>query len=269
MKAILQFQTVRSLVGLGVAATLGLRTQPGQAADTLEPFDLGRSDTELYAGTEGLGGSADAARAGIAGLIGYGLTPRLSLFLVPEASVDGELGAAQSGLSLGGFGTLLDSAHVDLDLGAAGGSDGEHGAVASFAELNLDRAPELSVAGVYARGGLSVFGTEHPGGRPAIELGAGATLGGYVTLAARHQLLLELDGALYEGRRERVVGELGRLRLGYNVALLEHAELITEVSLEPPGAAAPWTGGVLVGVIATIPGAASGAVVAPPRGRAR
>lgn len=247
------FAGARFCLGPGFVAACLTLSGPGMAADTLEPYDLGLSAVELYVGAEGFGRRLPEQAHGAEAVLGYGVTPRWSLYAAPSFLVDGYLLESALGLKLGSFVTPLDTEHLDLDLGATFGTDGTRGGLCPFVELNLDLRPDGALAGLYARGSLDLVGSERDAGAPALEVAAGGTVGAYVTVASQHQLLLELDASVCDGPRGRVDGEIGALHLGHNLQFLPHAELITELSLDLPGHDEPWAIGFLLGLVATLP----------------
>jgi len=113
-------------------------------------------------------------------------------------------------------------------------------------ELNLDLAPDLSLWGVYLRGCV------HLGG--GLHVGVETTLGTYVTLSERHQLLLEADAefVLHAGDRQGGV-QIGGIALGYNIVVHEAVELITEIFLDIQQPGGSFSTGVMLGLILTLP----------------
>lgn len=223
-----------------------------RAADTLEPFDEGLSDFELYTAFEGLGlPLADQTRCTTASL-GYGLAPRLSLYLAPSYAANGYLGEVDFGLEVGALGTPVDTDHFDLDLGVSAAASGATSRYSELVELTFDLEPDLALAGVYLRATLDLFGAT-TAGHASLELGSSATLGGYVTLSERDQVLTELDVGWSEGALGRPECDVGGLHLGYNHRVLDHVELIHEASVDLPAPTEDWAFGFFIGVIAGLP----------------
>jgi hypothetical protein len=236
-----------------VLATGVLWAPAARGADTVETFDPGLSDVELYTGWEGLGLHRADQSAFAEGLIGYGVTPRMSLYLAPAFAVDGYLTNAAGGLDLGGFGTPLDTPHFDVDVGLGASTDGEVLAYSTWFELNLDLEPDLARAGLYLRSGLDVFGAVDEQGRSTTKLGTSGTVGAYVTIAERHQLLAELDSAwTFDPEPGAPATEIGAVHLGYNFQLVDHLELINEVSVDIPQSGQDWSFGIFAGVLACV-----------------
>ncbi len=223
------------------------------AADTIEPFDPGLSDVELYAGFEGLGLRRAEQGAFAEGVLGYGITPAMSMYLAPSFAADGYLTGVGPGFELGAFGTPVNTHHLDLDVGLGVATDGEVLAYAPYLELNLDLEPDLELAGLYVRGGLDVFGVVDDAGEPATEWGTNGSAGAYVTLAERHQVLVELDATwVADPEPDTPHTEVGGLHVGYNVQVLDHLELINEVSADVPQTGEAWSFGFFVGFIACV-----------------
>ncbi|RLB58308.1 MAG: hypothetical protein DRI34_05260 [Deltaproteobacteria bacterium] len=232
-----------------------------RAADTVETWAVGASDVEFYLSAEGLGRALDERRLQSSLLAGYGLTERLSAFLGMAARGDGALASAEASLSLGLFGTLVESAHFDLDLfleASVGGPALSRFQLLPALEINLDHHPGQQTCGAYLRLGLPVHG-QRRGGDPAAP-GEHQTVyalllnpGIYVTVAAGHQLLLEYDMSFHSAEADEHSLDIGGVALGYNVVLTERLELITQLYLDIPGTGEGWAAGVLVGLIATLP----------------
>lgn len=247
------------LLGLVVQAT------SARAADTIETWDEGATDVELYLGYEGLGLRQPSARAALGELVaGYGLMERFSAFLGATLQGNGVLAEGQGSFRFGLFGTPVDTRHVDLDLifsVETGGPGISSLALTPGFELNFDLHPDMRSWGLYVRGGARLFGVAT--GEPDPSGGAAPsdfryalllTLGTYVRIARRHQILLE-SGISFrpepcEGER-RV--EVGGLALGYNVTLHERVELINQVFVDiaQPGEKAAV--GLMSGLIVSLP----------------
>ena len=201
-----------------VAGVVGLGG-PASALDTVEPFASGAIDLEGYAGLEVEGGRRPCGEM----VLGYGVTPRLSVLAgVGLTAAEGGAGA-ELDLSLGLVGGLLDTDHLDLDLLLDAGSlQAGPGAVeaSTSVEVNLDLEPEAASAGLYLR--VAIAGLS-PAGEAQAELLLEP--GAYWTPAPGHQLLVE---AVPFGRAR------GAVALGYNVVLDETLELGTHLAASPP-----------------------------------
>ncbi len=230
-----------------------LWTAPAAGADTIETFEPGFSDLEIYAGGTGLGLPRGESAPFAEVVAGFGVTPSLSLSLAAYLPGRCRLQDRDPAFEAGGFGTPIDTNHLDLDLGYAIAHDGETVALTEWFELNLDRRPELSAAGLYLKGCLSglVGGELEP---DAGRLGAGALLGGYVTVARRHQLLLEIDGTWMPGVEPTAsCRKLGEGHLGYNLQLLDTLELIHDLGVDLPQGGDRVSFSLFLGVIASLP----------------
>lgn len=241
-------QTIRPLAAL---ILLGLLACPSaRAADTVETFDPGMSNMELYLGHDGIGrNAADQALAGEM-LLGLGLTPRLSAYISTVQTSNTFLTDGVRELGIGLFGTVRDGDHVDLDLMLdlrtlhdAGSTAAVHPAL----ELNWDAAPDLARWGLYARTGLALSGEETDlGPRRLHEVDL--TLGLYRTLGSGRQFLLE-----YDWNRCGTDGcwQQGSLVAGFNAEISGGMELISQVGLGTPGRDASGFG-LMFGVIRSL-----------------
>lgn len=240
-----------------------------RAADTLEPFGIGATDVEFYAGYDGFGLRRLRDQAVFGELVlGYGLLERLSAIAGTLLQGNGLLAEGSGNLYIGIYGTPLDTRHVDLDLiltVQGGGSGFRQFRVSPAFELNLDRHPDMRSYGLYLRAGAHLEGRVEEAPAPPSEAPCrfGATLfavlGAYYRVARRHQLLLEIDGA-YRPRpcAEEQRLELGAVALGYNVTLSERIELINHVYLDLPQARGERpAAGFYVGFIVSLPSVSS------------
>lgn len=243
-----------------------------RAADTIETWDPGAADVEVYLGYDGVGAPAGDRQVFGDVVLGYGIVPGLSAYLAASLHADGVFAGGQADLALGAFGTPLDTDHVDLDLildVSAGGAGFSEFRLTPTLELNLDAEPDLASWGGYVRLGLPLFGQSRAAGTEvgheheavfSVEVNPGV----YVSAADDHQIFLEVDAALhpFAVAGERQV-ELGGLALGWNVALADEIELISQVYLDLPQDDEPVAFGAVVGFIATLgPPAAPAAPVA-------
>jgi hypothetical protein len=244
-----------------VASGLGL-SHPARAADTVEPFDVGVSNLELYTGYDGLGTTfSDQALMGDF-LLGIGVLERLSLYLGTTVEGYRRMRAGDGTVNLGVFGTVLDTRHVDIDLvlGLGLGGPGFRGVNVSPAfEINLDREPDLRAYGLYLKGAavISVSAADPEEGEQAVFLHHYVTtVGAYLTLGPkhRHQLLAEFDVGFHPdaGDPERRV-DIGGIAVGYNVVLHERLELITQLCVDIPQGDEKAAVGLLAGIIVTLP----------------
>ena len=249
-----------------VTALALLGATPTRAADTVEPFEVGASNVELYLGRDG---PADSSGRGIVWadmLLGFGLVDGVSAYLGTTLAASDALLDSGNDLYLGLFGTAADSEHVDVDLGfqllRVGETDGPLEAM-PFVELNIDVAPDLAVAGTYLRLGAPVYGHTEDGRRTTgthVSIQPGA----YVTLGDRHQLLVEVDAEAHVlgPDPDRLVP--GVVALGYNLTLSPALEVITQVSAGLPKGDEPIAFGASVGLIASLPASGAWSVAAGP-----
>lgn len=244
--------TVPAIVALFISARI-------HAADTVEPFDMGATDFELYAGIDGLG--LDKYEKTVFGdvVLGYGILERLSGYFGTTLESNEYLAEGAVGFAFGMYGNVVDFNHVDVDLFLDfSGGRGDFAVTPSF-EFNLDADPEMETVGVYLRGGVPLYGRNMSGGTdvaPEYEMAyqMDATLGAYVSPGNIHQLLLEFDAVFrpdaVDDERDM---EVGGVALGYNVMLADNLELINQVYLDIPQSGEDFALGVSTGFIATLP----------------
>lgn len=234
---------------------------PARAADTVETWDVGATDVDFYCGFDGMG--PEDGERGLYGdiMLGYGLVERFSAYLGTTLSANDHFTEGNADVYLGIFGTPLDTDHFDLDLFldvGAGGNGFDEFSLTPSTELNLDLEPDLGSWGIYLRAGVPVYGRfeQEESGNTEHQRAADVQLnpGTYLTIAHRHQVLLEYDMAFHPkaGPDDHAV-DIGGIALGYNVVLADPIELITQVYLDIPQEDEQAAVGVMVGFIATMP----------------
>ena len=245
---------------VAIICLLTILTRPADAADTLETWNTGAGNFELYSAVDGVGETvADQAVAG-AMVMGWGVANRFSAYLATVMSADGYLTGAETQINLGAFGTPVDTDHFDIDLlldMRVEGSGMNEAVIMPAVELNLDRAPDLAAYGLYFRGSAEIAGRETELGQPERHVDLGLTLGTYFSLSQRHQLLLQYDATVHDnpGPETRKF-EHGAVALGYNALLGDNLELITETKVGIVQGDGQGAVGFMVGFIATLPGIA-------------
>ncbi len=243
------------LTSLSACLLLLASIKAATAADTVECFDPGPSDAEIYLSFNAMGRPTAVQSLDAEVLLGYGLTPRLSAFLGTVLDADGNLLNAATETSLGIFGTVLDSGHWDLDLWVDANTLSDSGFTGGPGlEVNWDAAPDLQRWGLYTRAALAVSGRVDdagPGRTSDIEL----TFGAYRTFPASWQLLLEYDTATRDaishihGTEKKWTQ--GGWALGCNGPVGDHLELITQLYVDVPDDRENYGVGVMAGFIAT------------------
>lgn len=251
-----------------IAIVAGGAASVARAADTIEPFELGASNLDLYLGLDGMGrGPYEKATFGDI-MLGFGLTPSLSAYLGTTLQANEYLLDGSAVLYFGLFFNVIDSAVVDFDLMldvCAGGHGFSHIGLTPALELNIDFDPEMRSGGLYLRlaeslGGIGeeVPGRVTPNGNPIMrgcgyQYATAVVFGAYATVSEGHQLLLEYDMAfdLTPGSFDRVA--MGGVTFGYNAEVGSGIELINHVFVDIPAAGKTVAAGVMVGFIATLP----------------
>ena len=239
------------LSGTVTGICLFLTSAACRAADTLETFDPGVSDFEIYAGYDGIGRPSADGTMGTASLLGIGIIERFSGYLSVAAASAADLSNAEGVLSTGIFGTPVDTPHFDLDLLLdvtvhGPGLSSIH--ILPILELNLD----FSRFGFYFRGGGNFEGTPSSGPTGGTDRNLSILLnpGAYVLIGERHQLLVEYDAAVM------LTGaggyEQGGIALGYNITLSDRVELINQVSVGLPNNEDDISAGLVVGIIVSL-----------------
>lgn len=245
--------------------TVGATVAPSSAnaADTVETFDVGATDRELYMGMDGIGNRR--AESGVFGetVLGYGIVDGFSAYVGTALEANGNFAEGGAGLAFGAFGTAIDTDHFDLDLildmGAGGEGFGEF-SLAPSVEINFDASPEMSTWGVYVRAGVPVYGqTIHDQTREgqqdqqtvySLELNPGA----YLTIAEGHQILVEYEMAVHpKAPQDDHMTEIGGIAVGYNLAFGDSIELISQFYTDIPQAGEQSSFGVMTGFVATLP----------------
>ncbi len=233
---------------------------PARAADTLETFDRGASDAEVYVGITGLDSTLDGIGEFTELAMGFGISDHLSAWLVACISTDMAGGNPGAGFSTGIFGTVLDRDRFQLDLlldVSLAGHLLEDLSIGPAFELNWDLFPDRGLWGLYLRAGVPISGCKlapenHPG--HVRQWTVFTLLGSYVMVRPGHQILLEIDVTFHIAPHlpDHPV-EPGAVAIGYNVTLGPTVELVTEVALDIPA----WGNGpsiaIMAGLILTLP----------------
>lgn len=266
---------IRIATGLLACVVLAL-ARTVHAGDTLELFDPGVSDFELYFGYGGAGKGEPERSAAVETLIGIGITDRLSGYASASGEFNERFGEGAGALGFGIFSTPVDTDHFDLDIGfdvtvgnLGGGSSGPVGhsgaepSFTPFVELNLDSDPEMSGYGIYAYIEHTLDGEQRPlfdhMGRAlgdfTLSQRTGLTVGAYCTMLHGHQAFLNHHMSFNHTPEdgERTV-EIGGVALGYNFFVkADVLEIITEVNFGIPQDGEDFGVDFLLGIIATLP----------------
>lgn len=252
-----------------------------RAVDTLEQLDANQGAVEAAAGWEGLGRQRRDRRLAAEVMASWGTNGSVSLFAGSTLTVQEDGTDPQAGLFIGGYRTLLDTAHLDVDalLDVSGSGPGLGNVkVLPLLEINLDLMPDGALLGLYTRWSLPVSTTPLAPGQdpfftrpegfvtnaagseqdastvPALSAGASVTVGTYWTLAPGHQLLAELDlGTTLLSPEPAVLLDIGGLALGYNLLIDDSLESINQVYMDIPAPGERPALGIQVGFIMLVP----------------
>ena len=239
-----------------------------RAADTVEPFDIGMTDFEFYVGIDGLGTTDDKTLYGDL-FLGYGLTESLSGFVGITLEGNHHFAGGAAALSIGGYGNVLDTDYIDLDLFltlSVGGDGFSEFSGGPAMEFNVDLDKDMNSLGFYLRAGFTLSGAElapanpsDPDAEPRFDTtyNIDTTLGAYYMIADGHQLLLEFDMLFDPDPAADVRGvDVGGIALGYNVAVHDAGEMINQVYLDIPQSGERAALNLMTGILVTLPTAA-------------
>jgi hypothetical protein len=220
-------------------------------------------DIDFYVGFDGMGPECVACTISSDIMLGYGLVDRFSLYAGATLQGNELFGDGQAAISLGVFGTPVDTDHFDLDLfleTSVGGSGLSELQVTPSLEINLDVLSDRRSWGAYFRAGIPVF--HRAGESDASNVAADTTAfsvvlnpGIYATIAERHQLLLEYDMTFHQRSADEHFVDVGGVAIGYNAQLHDSIELISQVYFDIPQHGESIAFGVMLGFIATLPSA--------------
>jgi hypothetical protein len=234
--------------------------QPAAAVDTVEIWEPGATNLDFYTNYNGLGLSRSERELGSEIMAGFGVINGLSAYLGAAMGADELFSQGSGEIFAGIYGTPFDSDHFDLDLfldfrlGGAGLGEFQ---VAPAVELNFDVAPDLQLWGMYLVVAAPVYGRtvgEADATTTEVATHLETTLGTYVTIAERHQILLDYEMAWRPmAAADETDIEVGSIGLGYNVFLTPALELITEVRFDIPQEDEAFSVGFMVGFIGTMP----------------
>lgn len=214
------------------------------ALDTTEPFDIGFTDNEMYAGFSGAGLGQGERGLAWEHLIGVGITDRFSSMFFYSLESNEYLANKVGEVGAGLFFTILDKEIFDLDVMA---SITSQGALGIATELNLD----FSKMGIQ----LTIEEGIENNGSNENQLLFNTVLAPlfYFSLTESFQLLTALDFAFFHNGDDAGTTEIGGAGLGLNVGVNEAIELITEVNFDIPQEEEQFSTGFSVGFIATLP----------------
>lgn len=227
------------------------------AADTTETFDVGATDLEFYLGYDGIGLDKNQGVFSAEAVAGFGITEKFSALISVSGEANEYFANGAGGACFGIFGTVADTNHFDLDLFLNSGIGFDSFSLAPAVELNIDFKPDLELAGLYFRVEEVFAGRDESTDdeeKYAFAAETGITAGFYYSINEKHQLLLEYDMALLNNPADdEDTVNVGGIALGYNAAIFENIELISQVNYDIPQNDEDHAFGVSLGIVATLP----------------
>lgn len=229
------------------------------AADTTEVYDIGATDFEFFVGFEGIGLDKYEKELSVSALAGFGFIDAFSGYLAIDGASNEYFTEGSAELSVGVFGTPLDTNHVDLDLVLNFGAGADHFEMTPGLELNLDLRNDLELAGLYLRleetfTGRDESSEEESEPKYVVAPQAGFVIGAYWSVIPEHQILLEYEmGLLHNPSAGERRVEVGAVALGYNLMVVDSLELLGQLSLDIPQKDEDVSVGVMLGLISTMP----------------
>ena len=226
----------RALAVLVMGSIVAVPVALAVAADTVEVWEPGDSEVDLYVDHAPRSGESSAAV-----MFGHGLTRGISAYVgATLAGVDG-FAERTTGFYFGMLATLFDSDHVDVDvLVDVTETTGQATEISPGIELNLDADRDMASWGLYARVGAAA----HAGA-------LGGTVGAYQQVASGHQLLVEYHRQI--APRGGAKAGPGAIALGYNLALSGAVELVSQLQVTIPRPDERADYALLAGIIAALP----------------
>jgi hypothetical protein len=220
-----------------------------RALDTVETFDPGSVDVEMFAGFHGISGAgrhSEGLNFDLA--LGYGFIDRFSGYAAAQIGSNAGFTKALGGAGFGIFGTPVDTDHFDMDLMLEFGFGDFGVALTPAVEFNFDLKPDLKLWGMYFRVEEVLTGdieAASPGLAPYTVLTAGT----YWTITPRHKLLAEYDMTV---ANNPAVGEraldVGSVALGYNLMIRDNLAFVSAVHCDIPQAGEVVTFGASIGI---------------------
>jgi hypothetical protein len=231
-------------------------TFPTYGADTIEPFDIGVTDYEFYMNLKNINNKKCKNRITGESVIGIGLTKRISTLVTYSIHTNEYFSSKKSDFSIGGFGNILNSKHVDLDLIFIAGSDGS---LNPALELNLDLKDDLKSAGLYFYGGELISGENftYSGGKKMKskrKYSLPGKIGAYYTISEKAQLLFEFNFEIkhFIGKDEKTFNTEG-FAIGFNIKIHPTIEIINQAFIDIPQNNKKPKFSFMTGLIITIP----------------
>jgi hypothetical protein len=218
-----------------LACICSLISVSATALDTVETFEAGSVDLEIFAGLHGISGAGRHVEGlGFELMLDYGFIDRFSGYVGAQIGSTGNFSEVAGGAAFGIFGTPVDTDHFDMDLMLEFGFGDFGVALTPALELNFDLKPDLKLWGVYVRVEEALTGNVDRGWdglTPTTVLTAGT----YWVAKPRHKLLVEYDMSIANNPAagERPV-DVGMVALGYNFAINDSLILVSSVHCDVP-----------------------------------
>jgi hypothetical protein len=193
-----------------------LVTSPARATNTSESWGIGATDIDYAFNFHGLGAGKSAHHIATEMLYGYGINGWFNAYM--GLGLEGNTDFLITGTSpfMGVFATVVNTDHFDMDLWVSFRSVVESGEfhLAPGLELNFNADPNMQTWGLYMR--------------------VASTLGPFL-----------------DDNETRL--DHGSIVLGDNVILSKRVEILSHIITTTPQDDRPWSVGMQVGFIATLP----------------
>jgi hypothetical protein len=233
-----------------------LVTSPARATNTSESWGIGATDIDYAFNFHGLGAGKSAHHIATEMLYGYGINGWFNAYM--GLGLEGNTDFLITGTSpfMGVFATVVNTDHFDMDLWVSFRSVVESGEfhLAPGLELNFNADPNMQTWGLYMRVASTLGPSVSADARPEAAASLDLDVGAYTRLGRPHRLLLEYRtslGPFLDDNETRV--DHGSIVLGYNVILSKRVEILSHIITTTPQDDRPWSVGMQVGFIATLP----------------
>ncbi|MBN2343211.1 MAG: hypothetical protein JXX29_04230 [Deltaproteobacteria bacterium] len=245
-------------VGFSVAMIFFIAVpEKGHTADTVEPFEKGAIDFELYTGVAGTG--LELYEYSMFGevVFGYGIWDQLSGYIGIVVDSNSDIADEGAVVALGILGTIVDTRFFDGDLIWETSFERKAYTMSSLVELNVDLHPQQKTVGSYLRSGIALC-RQYPQydfttvGEYRDEFQLVGLWGVYATLGDGYQIFFEYDLVLHTvaSPLESSI-EVGGVAVGVNVAVHDRIKFINQVYLDIPQSPESLAAEISTGMVAT------------------